>query len=424
MSALAIAVRWHDTLISQAVLREGERRHFTVGAGDADVAVSRAGQANFFFDEDGPGLQFSSGVQGEVWRNGETPLAMGDVIHRGLAEENGSGWRLPLGRRDGVVLRFGTITVEAVPTKAPQLVSGASGALDYRWLNVLLATAMAATLLVMHFELSAIEGHSLDEDGLSAAAVTMRRVLVKPPPPTPAQAAVQKTETTDAPKKRVAEAGSPAKKPASRGTGAGIRAAPIDVRSMFSGLGKSGLFGDDVASKELSRALGSVVAMNDGPGGWALKGGGGGGDVGGPLQLGRLGVPRERPFGRGDPVLKRLASETPTIDVSPPVITCERDVSDCIDREMIRKVVREHVAQLRYCYESLLSTQPNLEGRVSVKWHVTGAGVVDSAQVVSSPSVELGTCLAGRVRTWVFPATKRVEAGFVVTYPFTFKRSG
>ena len=37
---------------------------------------------------------------------------------------------------------------------------------------------------------------------------------------------------------------------------------------------------------------------------------------------------------------------------------------------------------------------------------------------------ETGQCIAGRIRTWKFPAAKQAEAGFVISYPFVFKLSG
>jgi hypothetical protein len=87
--------------------------------------------------------------------------------------------------------------------------------------------------------------------------------------------------------------------------------------------------------------------------------------------------------------------------------------------------VRKHLRHVRYCYEKLLLRTPDLIARVVVKWHVTGDGMVDASEVVSSnaPTPELGTCLAAGVRSWRFPAEKQSE-GFTVSYPFVFGRSG
>jgi TonB family protein len=421
-TALAISVRWGDRLIDSALLRRGSSDAFSLGSrSHADVAVPRAGEAVFRFDDDTPRVDFTDGVRGEVLRNGETSLAMSDVIHRGLAVEAGDGWTLALGRRDGVVLQFGELAVEAWPTKAPSVVSRLREAWDYQWLNVLLLTLMAALLLVLRFELTSMEGDGFEEDGLSSAAVTMRRVLVTAAKPEPRLA------PTDVPEKKPGEqpalAGSPKPRPSPVSRGAGGVPSPSErVKNLFAGLGGQGVLGNGGLSKELTRAMGTVVGPADGLGGVTLRGTGGGGDVGGPERIGSIGRVPGGPGGPKDVRLTKSESRGPVIDQTPPVITCA--AVGCLDKELIRRVVRDHLAQVRFCYESLLSRHPSLEGRVVVKWHVTGAGVVDSSEVVSSPLPELGQCLAGRVRTWRFPAAKQAEAGFTVSYPFVFKQSG
>ncbi|MCA3014748.1 MAG: hypothetical protein INH41_20385 [Myxococcaceae bacterium] len=91
-AALAISVRWGDRLIDSRLLRRGAAGSFSLGsAPGADVPVPRAGQAVFHFDARGPRVEFTDGVRGEVLRNGETPLVMSEVIHRGLAVEAGAG---------------------------------------------------------------------------------------------------------------------------------------------------------------------------------------------------------------------------------------------------------------------------------------------------------------------------------------------
>lgn len=425
-TALAISVRWGDRLISSHLLRKEDGRAFSLGqAPGSDVTVPRAGAATFSMDEDGPVVRFTDGVRGQVFRNGDTELPMSDAIHRGLAQEDGEAWALPLGRRDGVVLEFGNVAVTAWPAKAPSRVGLASGVWDYRWLNVLLATLLLGLLLVLRFELSAMEGDGVDEDGLSSAALTMRRVLVTPPPPEKPQRATEQSPEKKEQKRQAAAEGSPKPKPmpVTRGEG-GPRAVGPDIKKLFAGLGGQGVLGHGGLSSELTKALGNVVGASDGLGGIALRGNGGGGDLGGPLRIGGIGLKVGPPGGGPDVTLKKAGGVTPEPEFLPPVIECAS--VGCLDKELIRRIVREHLGQVRYCYESLLPRFPTLSGRVVVKWHVTGSGVVDASQVVSSSAAtpELGECLAGRVRTWKFPASKQAEAGFTVSYPFVFKLSG
>ncbi|MCU0699628.1 MAG: TonB family protein [Myxococcaceae bacterium] len=421
-AALAISVRWGDRLIDATLLRRGTGAAFSLGSGaGADVPVPRAGKAVFRFEGEVPRVDFTDGVRGEVLRNGETPLAMSDVIHRGLAVEAREGWSLPLGRRDGVLLEFGELAVEAWPVKAPTMVSRLREAWDYQWLNVLLVTLMLGLLLVLRFELTSMEGEAFQEDGLSTAAVTMRRVLVTAHKPEPRSAPVEAPDQK--PGQQPASAGAPKPKPmpVTHGTG-GVPVPTSAVKNLFSGLGGQGVLGNGGLSNELTRAMGHVVGAGNGLGGLTLRGNGGGGDVGGPERIGSIGRTPLGPGGAHDVKLVKDGSAAPPSNESPPVITCA--AVGCLDKELIRKVVRDHLAQVRFCYESLLSRHPSLEGRVVVKWHVTGAGAVDSSEVVSTPHPELGQCLAGRVRTWRFPAAKQAEAGFTVSYPFVFKQSG
>ena len=47
-------------------------------------------------------------------------------------------------------------------------------------------------------------------------------------------------------------------------------------------------------------------------------------------------------------------------------------VMGSLDKELIRKVIQEHAAQIRYCYEQQLALNPQLQGKVSIKWVING----------------------------------------------------
>jgi len=297
-----------------------------------------------------------------------------------------------------------------------------SAALDYRWLNVLLATVLFAVVLVLRFELLAMEGGAFDDDGTSSAAVSMKRlVVVAAKPEAPAPSIKDPSQERRKPEHARAAEGKPKPKPTpvTRGEG-GPRAAVPNVRGLLDGLGGQGVLGHGGLSEELTKSLGNVVGVSDGLGGIVLRGNGGGGDLGGPLRIGGL-ARRFVPGGGPNVNLSRGEGVSPVLDPPPTDVEC---TEGCIDRELIRRIVRGHLSQVRYCYEQLLPRMPTLQGRVMVKWHVTAAGRVDTSTVVSSTAQSplLGECLAGRVRTWVFPPSKQVgPAGFTVSYPFLFK---
>jgi tetratricopeptide (TPR) repeat protein len=47
-----------------------------------------------------------------------------------------------------------------------------------------------------------------------------------------------------------------------------------------------------------------------------------------------------------------------------------------LDPELIRRFVREHAGQIRYCYESELTRTPGIAGKIVVKWVINGEGCV------------------------------------------------
>ncbi len=96
-----------------------------------------------------------------------------------------------------------------------------------------------------------------------------------------------------------------------------------------------------------------------------------------------------------------------------------------LDKEIIRRVIRENIAQIKYCYERELTRTPGLAGKVQVKFVIGAQGNVQSAVVAESSmnNKSAEACMTGKVRQWLFPKPK--GGGIViVTYPFIFKQGG
>ena len=90
-----------------------------------------------------------------------------------------------------------------------------------------------------------------------------------------------------------------------------------------------------------------------------------------------------------------------------------------IDKDIIRRVVRSHLMEVRGCYNQGLVKNPNLAGRVSIQFTIGPAGTVGAA-VVADSSVDdasVGNCIAKSVRRWKFPKPS-VGGSTIVTYPF------
>ena len=79
------------------------------------------------------------------------------------------------------------------------------------------------------------------------------------------------------------------------------------------------------------------------------------------------------------------------------------------------------MAQLRYCYQRELTKNPNLGGKITVKFVIAKDGTVSSAttktSTMNNPAVE--SCINGRFMKFQFPEPK--GGGIViVSYPFIF----
>ncbi len=97
--------------------------------------------------------------------------------------------------------------------------------------------------------------------------------------------------------------------------------------------------------------------------------------------------------------------------------------SAAIDKDLIRTVVRTHVGEIRSCYEQGLVADPELAGRVSVRFTIDARGIVSEAEVASSslhPGAEpVAACIVAALKAWRFPVPP-ASTDAVVIYPFVF----
>ena len=100
-------------------------------------------------------------------------------------------------------------------------------------------------------------------------------------------------------------------------------------------------------------------------------------------------------------------------------------VRGSLDREIVRRIIRRHINEVRFCYEQALSIQAKLGGRILVKFMIASNGQVLSSVVESSTlgNARVEGCTAQAVRRWEFP---RPEGGglVMVTYPFVLTPAG
>lgn len=164
--------------------------------------------------------------------------------------------------------------------------------------------------------------------------------------------------------------------------------------------------------------LRGAVACNDedgcagGAGGLGTRGNGPGGG-GGPLDIGGIGTGTHGD-GPGD-FVARPGVHKPTLIPGKKVIT------DNISKIEISRVIRNALSRFKFCYEKELNANPNLQGKVAVKFTIAPTGVVAMADAVDStigdPRVE--ECVVSVMKSLQFPRPRGGGVA-VVTYPFIF----
>ena len=93
-----------------------------------------------------------------------------------------------------------------------------------------------------------------------------------------------------------------------------------------------------------------------------------------------------------------------------------------LPKESIRKTIRGLMPRIRFCYEKELATQPDIHGKVVVKFVILPTGRLRKPQMVENTlhNENIGKCMKRVLRSAQFPKPK--GGGIVVvTYPFVFK---
>jgi TonB family protein len=167
---------------------------------------------------------------------------------------------------------------------------------------------------------------------------------------------------------------------------------------------------------EAGTGLAGIAVRPGGPGRERLLGSGGLGTVGRGPGLGP-GVER---YGADQGRLARRQPLSP-----PPVVPGEVKLRGSLDREIVRRVVRQHLNEIRHCYQSELPRHPDLQGRVTVQFAILPTGQVAASSLESSSlgNARVELCVVQAVRRWTFPTP--AGGGMVVAiYPFNFFVAG
>jgi hypothetical protein len=188
-----------------------------------------------------------------------------------------------------------------------------------------------------------------------------------------------------------------------------------------SGLSKLLAQSNDVEQAMLGTAGARTVIAGRGSQGMGTAGSGpGGGGTGfghlygaGNLDTGGRG---NRGKGRGPKLAERGEHE-----VSVGMGGGAGDTDGSLSKEQINKVVRAHLAGIKYCYEKELQRKSSLAGAIDIFWIIQPDGSVSKANVKNTTMNDSAVegCIVRQVKQWQFP--KAPAQTTVGRYPFIFK---
>ncbi|HET9596830.1 MAG TPA: AgmX/PglI C-terminal domain-containing protein, partial [Anaeromyxobacteraceae bacterium] len=453
-----LRVLWGETLLdagtfveprSPVLLGEGPRCHFRLTGPDlpADefpILRHEGGEYRFLF---------ARGMTGGVeTKEGVTTFA--ELVKSRAASPDDAvegAYAVAVPRAGAVRAELGSgLRVEARHRRPAKLASAPWWEkLDYRYLNLLLVLLFLQGAFIVASK-TTTRDVDLVQDDLATGQAKMVKFVMKPPEEQRKNPYLEKLkkdiskEPGEMAEKHKNAEGQMGKKDAPKTNG---RSAPraIDpnakelvknsglLAALGKGKGQGGLstvFGQGGLGGDLKGAIGNmfgpVVGDSQGMGGLGLKGTGtGGGGSGETIGIGAVGTKGRGGGlgGYGSGVGGLSAKRDRDIGIS----AGETKVLGAIDPELIRKVIRDHADQVRYCYEQQLTLNPKLSGKVAIKWIINAQGRAESPSIVAGDTTlqneQVGQCIMSRIVTWEFPKP-RGGGMAIVTYPWILRSSG
>lgn len=340
-----------------------------------------------------------------------------------------------LGDGGRLVAAMGDTTFVVRDVRSPRGVPGDGARIDWGYAGVLAALLMlSAAFTVVLSTADAPPTLTIDEPDSGVTTIAM----VQPEPETPAVKKPQPTpdagEGARAPGPEGQVGRERAKLRKARGSRRAISKAERDkqiarksgIYEALDRLSDDGIFGHDGLDDRIATATagidGRTVADQRGWGA-ALRGDGSGGgcmrEDCGPEHLRGLGIDGvgddRRGDGRRPGELGKRTEGTPKSGMLDPI------VMGSIDKATVARIVAMHLPRIRACYERELQKQPQLAGKLSVKFVIAKDGSVATATSRHDTlgSAVVAECVHTRFRQMRFP---KPRGGGIVTvsYPLVF----
>jgi outer membrane biosynthesis protein TonB len=373
---------------------------------------------------------------------GNEIISLAQLKQSGKIRRHGHAWVLLLDERSRGKITVGDLTVlfqfvtPPPPQPRPQLPASVRGSMtsDLDWAFTTIAAMSFVAHLIMVIYLRSVDWpRKPDIEEIPDRFVQM--VVRKPEPPKQQVAKVEekKDETKAAEEKKPARvaAGKPKKEisPEEKARMEAERRARLVEQAKNTGILKllgakadgagsiADVLGKGDVDRDQERAFQGVGGLTVATGDASLRGvksgtGGsgkvasigslrGGGSIAG-ASTGNVGAERK--------VSAIVKSEAPAVDGQ-------------LDPNVVVKEVRARMSAIKACYERALKRNPNLSGKVVVRWTITAAGTVSGVDIDqdSLGDSEVTSCIKGLVARWRFPSP---SGGSVeVSFPFVFQAS-
>jgi hypothetical protein len=164
-------------------------------------------------------------------------------------------------------------------------------------------------------------------------------------------------------------------------------------------------------------------------GGWGYgingAGAGGGGTGMGTIGTGRYGtIGHGSGTGAGYGVGPGGGGMRGRVPKQPTVVIGNATAVGGLDKNTIRRYVRQKMNQIEYCYQKQLIVKPSLSGTVNTAFTIDDNGRVIAAKAGGLGDTEVESCIADILRNIQFPKPQGGGIVNVTSYPFTMHPAG
>jgi TonB family protein len=417
------------------IIQEIETRDAVkVGTSQAATLVlppsARLSKTTTLFSHEGGkfSLHFDGNTEGLLTVDAtEVPLAF--LREKGVAKKHGGHYVLPLVSSAQGSLELGDVVVAfdfveplpQVPTQPLPLAvrSGLVGGFDTVLTIALASSSLLFGLLLLYLsQIPVPEEITFDQIDDRFAEMIMPQRNKPEVKVDDSQTPVVKDEKAEKKPDRKAEPDEAPKEMNARRREVQARIANKGLLGIFNSKTKgkgaiADVFSEGRASNDIDSAfsgIGGVIASNA-PGGGVSRGTG---SQGSSSSIGNLATSGAGKVGLAEKAEAKVGevkiSDTPEVDGS-------------LDQADIARVVRGRLTALKECYERELKRNPQLAGKVVVRFTIDEEGRVSQAVIEENtlPDRSVATCVAQRVERFRFP---KPDGGSVtVSYPFIFAPS-